>query len=142
MSGGADRAYARSSAPVRYRKGLVQIQMTHICAEIREVNQAYLGVHIGAVEIDLAAICVHDLADLLDVLFKNTMRRWVGDHDGRKTVTVLLGLGGEVLEVEITPCVALDRDNFVAGHHRAGGVGSVRRHRNETYVPVPSPRAS
>ena len=63
----ADRAHAGAAAAMRNAESLVQIEMADIGADIAGPGKADLRVQIGAVEIDLAAMLVDDVADLADV---------------------------------------------------------------------------
>ena len=78
-----DRAHARPPAPMGNAKGLVQIQVAHIAANITRSYQAHHGVHIGAIDIHLTAVLVGNVADLGHRFFKDTMGGWVCDHAGR-----------------------------------------------------------
>ena len=78
----ADRAHARAAAAMRNAERLVQIEMGDVGAVIAGPRQADLRVHVGAVEIDLSAMAVHDVADIADVLLEHAMRRGIGDHHG------------------------------------------------------------
>ena len=69
-----DWPHARPTAAVGNAERLVQIQVTDIRAEFRKLAQAYECVHVGAIQIDLTAVFVHEAADLLDRSFKNAVR--------------------------------------------------------------------
>ena len=62
----ADGAHAGAAAAVRDAEGLVQVQVADIAAQIAGARQADHGVHVGAVDIDLPAVVMGDLADFLD----------------------------------------------------------------------------
>ena len=70
----ADRSHARAAAAMRNAERLVQIEMADVGAVIAGPRQADLSVHVGAVEIDLSAVGVDDVADVTDVLFEHTVR--------------------------------------------------------------------
>ena len=53
-----DRAHARSAAAVRDAEGLVQVQVADVGAEVAGPRHPDHGVHVGAVEVDLAAVPV------------------------------------------------------------------------------------
>ena len=97
----ADRAHARSAAAMRDAEGLVQVEMADIGAVIAGPRQADLRVQVGAVEIDLAAMVMHDVADLADVLLEHAMRRGIGDHDGGEIFRMLLRLGAEIVDIDV-----------------------------------------
>src|SRR5882672_6783374 len=92
----ADRAHARAAAAMRNAEGLVQIEMADIGAVIAGPRQADLRIQIGAVEIDLSAMGVNDLADLADLLLEHAMRRGVGDHDRGEMIRMLLPFGAQI----------------------------------------------
>jgi len=80
---------------------LVQIDVTHVGAVVARPTQANLGVHVGAVEIHLAAMLMHDLAYLPDPRLEDSMRGRVGEHQGGQRLGMSPGLFGEVLDVHI-----------------------------------------
>ena len=61
----ADRAHARPAAAVRDAEGLVEVQVADVRAEIARPAQTHLGVHVRPVHVDLPAVTVDDVADLL-----------------------------------------------------------------------------
>ena len=123
----ADRSHAGAAAAMRNAERLVQIEMADVGAVIAGPRQADLRVHVGAVEIDLAAMAVHDVADLADVLLEHAMRRGIGDHDGGEVFGVLLRLGAEIVDVDIAARVAGDHHHLHADHAGGGRIGAVRR---------------
>jgi hypothetical protein len=60
--------------------------------EPQRVAAAHLGVHVGAVHVDLAAVGVDDAADLVHALLVHAVRGGVGDHERRQVGLVLLRL--------------------------------------------------
>ena len=132
----SDRAHARPAAAVRDAKRLVQIEVTDVGAEIAGPRQADKRVEIGAVEIDLAAVRVRDLAQFDDAFLEHAVRRWVGDHARGKPSGVRFGLGTEVRNVDVAARVGADDDDSHAAHLRRRRIGAVRRRRNETHVAV------
>ncbi len=113
--------------------------MTDIGANIGQAADPYLGVHVGTVEIDLTTVRVDDVAYFADVLFEDALGRGIGDHHGRQSIAMCLGLGLEILQIEIPPCVGAKGDDFAAGHDRARRVGSVRSSRNQADVALSLP---
>ena len=76
----ADRPHARPAAAVRNAEGLVQIQMADIRADIAGPVKPDLRIHVRAVHVNLPAVLVDDLADLLDRFFEHAMRGRISDH--------------------------------------------------------------
>ena len=97
----ADRPHAGAAAAVRDAEGLVQVEVADIRAEIAGPGQPDLRVQVGAVEIDLTAMGVHDVANVANAPFEDAVRRGIGDHHGREIVRMLLGLGRQVLDVDV-----------------------------------------
>ena len=60
----ADRAHARAAAAVRDAERLVQVQVADVGADVARAREADHRVHVRAVDVDLAAVLVHDRADL------------------------------------------------------------------------------
>ena len=115
-------------------EGLVQIEVADIGPDPRRRRQAHLRVHIGPVEIDLAAAGVDQGADLLDRGFEDPVGRGVGHHQGGQLMAVLRQLGPEVLEIDVPRQVAADRDHLEAAHRGRGRVGPVRARGNQADV--------
>src|SRR3979411_1324956 len=88
----ADRPHPGTAAAVRNAEGLVQIEMADIGAVIAGPRQPDLRIHVGAIEIDLSAMAMHDLANLAYVLLEHAMGRGIGDHHSGEILAVLLSL--------------------------------------------------
>jgi hypothetical protein len=101
--------------------------------------QADHGVHVGAVDVHLAAVVVDDRADFADAFLEHAVGRRVGDHQRGQAFAVLDGLGAQVVDVDVAAGVA-------GGHHHrmpamcGGRVGAVGRRRDQADVAVASPR--
>jgi hypothetical protein len=50
------RPHARAAAAVRDAEGLVQVQVAHVAAEFARRGHAHQRVHVGAVDVDTAAV--------------------------------------------------------------------------------------
>ena len=92
------------------------------------------GVEVGAVDVHLAAVVVHDLAELGDGVLVDAVRRRVGHHDRGEPLAVRLALRAQVVEVDRAVRGRLDHDDLHAGHHGGGGVGAVGRRRDQADV--------
>ena len=125
MGGHTDRANARATPTVGDAEGLVQIQMTDVSAECSRPAQANLGIEIGAIEVHLAAMAMHHLANGADACFEHPMGGGVGDHQGGKTVRVLGSAGGQILLVDVAFVVAGHGHHLETRHHGAGGIGAM-----------------
>ena len=59
--GNTNRTHARTAAAVRDAKCLVQVQMADVRADVRRAAKSDLGVHVGAVHVNLPAMLMNDL---------------------------------------------------------------------------------
>ncbi|CAI6084484.1 unnamed protein product [Clonostachys chloroleuca] len=133
----ANGTYSRAAAAVGDAEGLVEVEVADVGADVAGAAEADLGVHVGAVHVDLAAVLVDDAADLLDLGLEDAKGAGVGDHDGGDVLGVLLALGLEVGDVEVARLgVALDGDDLHADHGGACGVGAVGGDGDEADVSV------
>ncbi len=118
---------------MRNTERLVQIEMADIGAVIAGPRQSHLRVHVGAVEIDLAAMAVHDLADIADMLLEHAMGRGIGDHDRGKIFRMLFGLGAEIIDIDVAR-IAGDHHDLHAGHMSGGRIGAVGGGRDQAHL--------
>ncbi len=110
--------------------------MADVAANLARLGQAHHGVHVGTVNIDLTAVIMGDLADFLHGFFKHTMGRRIGDHAGRKIVGMLLRLGAEIGDINVTFLIRDDRNNLVTNHLCRSRVGAVGRGWDQADVAV------
>jgi len=113
---------------------LVQVEVADVGAEVKGSHQADLRVHVGAVHVDLAAVLVHDPADLHDRLLEHAVRARVGHHQCTQLFLVLSRLGPQIGDVDVAALVAGDDHHLHAAHRRTRRVGAVCRLRNQTDV--------
>src|SRR5436309_2343470 len=73
-------ARAGTSAAVRRRKSLVQVEMHHVHAEVARTRDAGQRVHVGAVHVQQRALGVEKSGDFADAFLKDPERRRIGDH--------------------------------------------------------------
>src|SRR3984957_8639824 len=85
----ADRPHAGTAAAVRNAECLVQVEMAEIGAVCAGPGEAPLRIQVGAVEINLPAMAMHDVADLANMLLEHAVGRGVGDHDSREMFRML-----------------------------------------------------
>ena len=104
------RPDARSAPTVRDAERLVQVEVRDIATETAGLGKTEERVEVGSVDVDLAAVLVHEGAHVADALFVHAVGRGVGDHDRRQGVSMLLTFRAEVIEV--------DRPVVPAGNHR------------------------
>ena len=133
MSAHRHRPDTRATTAVRNAERFVQIEMTHVGAEVPGFREPDEGVQVGAVDIDLATMTMHDIADLTDGSLEHTVSRGIGDHQCRETIADFLALAGEISEINVAVGVAGNYDNLHACHYGAGGVGSVCARRNQAH---------
>jgi hypothetical protein len=91
------------------------------------LGQADLRVHVGAVDVHLAAVRVDDVADLDHALLEHAVRGRVGDHDRGEALAVCFSaLAAEVLDIDVAVRIALGHHTTACRHLRRGRVGAVR----------------
>ena len=76
------RPGARAAAAMGRGKSLVQVQVHHVHAEIAGARLAYQRVHVGAIHVKQAALCMHKIGNLVNFLFEDAERIGIGEHDG------------------------------------------------------------
>ena len=136
VRGDADGAHAGSAAAVRNAEGFVEIEVADVGADVAGGGEADLGVHVGAVHVNLAAVGVDRGADVFDRGLEDAVGGRVGDHQRGEGVGVGGGLGGEVGDVDVAVGVAGDGDDLEAAHGGAGGIGAVGAGGDEADVAV------
>ena len=62
----ADGTDARTAAAVGDAEGFMEVEVADIGSDVAGTGEADLGVHVGAVHVNLAAVGVDDLADIDD----------------------------------------------------------------------------
>ncbi len=129
-----NRPHPRTAAAMRNRKCLVQVQVAHVRADCRRACQPDLRVHVRAVHVDLAAVLVHGRADLANPILEHAVRARIRHHEAREILVVLLGLGAQIVDVNIAAVVARHDHDGHAGQARTRRVGAVRRLRNQNDV--------
>ena len=132
-----DRPHARTAAAVGDAEGLVQVQVAHVGADGAGAREAHLRVHVRPVHVDLAAVGVHDRADLPHVLLEHAVGRGIRDHERAEGRLVRFGLLAEIGEVHVAPVVAGHRHHAKARGDGARRVGAVGGDGNEAHVAVP-----
>ena len=103
----------------------MQIQMRDIATELTRCAQADHGVEVGAVNIDLSTVLVHDVADVGDAFLKHAVCGRIGNHQRGEIGAVCFGFGFEVDDVDIAACVTVHDDDAHADHAGGGGIGAV-----------------
>jgi hypothetical protein len=125
VGGDADRPHARPAAAVGNAEGLVQVEVTDVGADVTRAGEPHLGIHVGPVHVDLAAVLVDDLADFLDAALENPVGGRIGHHQRGELLGVRLGLRAKVGQVDVALGIGLHHHHLHPGHHRAGGIGAV-----------------
>ena len=79
-------AHTRATATMRNSKGFVQVEVTDVGTDVSRVGKANLGVHVGAIHVDLTAVGMNNTGDLDDAFFIYTVRRRICNHDTCKDI--------------------------------------------------------
>src|SRR4051812_27101925 len=108
----SDGADARAAAAMGDAKSFVEVEGTDVGAEIAGATKADLGVHVGAIHVDLSAVGMNDVADLADCGFENPMGGRVGNHQGGEIVFVRVRFDPEIGQIDVAVFQASHGDNF------------------------------
>ena len=128
----ADRPHARAAAAVRDAEGLVQVQVADVGADVARAAEADLRVHVGAVHVDLPAVLVHDRGRSRGCPTRRRRASTDRSPSARPGCRECSAALARRSSTSMLPGrVALHRHHLHARHHRAGGVGAVRRHRDQ-----------
>ena len=123
----ANRPNAWPASTVRNTKRLVQVEVANVGAVIAGAAKTDLRVHVGAVHVNLAAVRVHDLANLADSRFKNAMCARIRHHERGQIARVLVCLRAQVGKIDISIFETRYRNDFESGHDRARRICPMRR---------------
>src|SRR5262249_46852093 len=86
------------AAPAMRRgEGLVQVQVHEVYTEVAGTNLADVRVHVGAVHVEQAALGMHKVGDLVNLVLKHTQRIGIGQHERGD---VFIHLRGERRDVD------------------------------------------
>ena len=113
-----DWAHSGPASTVGDGERLVEVEVGDVRPELREAGDAHQGVQVGPVHVHLAAVAVNDVADLDDALFEDAVGGRVGHHECRQGVRMLLGLGFQVIDVDVPFVVAGDHHHLHPRHRR------------------------
>src|SRR5690554_238265 len=133
----ADGAHAGATATVGNAECFVQVEVRDVATKIARAGKADLGVHVGAVDIHLAAMLMHDGASFAHTLLEHAVGRGVGEHDRRQSGAVLFGFGTQVVKINVALVVAFHHHHFHLRHGGRGGVGAVGGAGNQAYIAMP-----
>ena len=62
------------------RKGFVQIEVHEIHTKIAGTHLAYQGIHIGTIHVKQAALLMHDVRNLVNLLLEHSQGVGIGKH--------------------------------------------------------------
>src|SRR5581483_12004972 len=127
---------AGTAAAVRRRERLVQVQVHDVHAKVAGANLADQRVHVGAVHIELAALGVQDIGNLIDLLLENSQRVGIGKHEGGDVLVHLRRQCADVHHPGGIGFQVLHRVTADGGSRRIGAVGGVRNQNFLARVPL------
>ncbi len=122
-----DWTHTRAATAVRNAEGFVQVQVRHVRADKAWRGDAHLSVHVGTIEVNLAAVLVHDFAHFTDSLFVHTVSGRIGHHDAGELIAGLFCFRTQVRQIDVAVLIAGDNHHFHPCHLGRGRVGAVRR---------------
>ncbi len=100
-------------------------------------GEAHLRVQVGAVEIDLSAMAMHDVADLANMLLEHAVGGGIGDHDSGEILRMLRGLGAQVADIDVAARIARHHHDLHARHMGGSRIGAVGGGGDQADVAVP-----
>ena len=75
--------------------------MADVGAVIARAAKSALRVHIGAVQVNLAAVFVHDLANFANGWFENAVRARIRDHERGEVARMRVCFRAEIGQIDI-----------------------------------------
>ena len=99
------------------------VEVHQVGPHIARPDRAQDRVHVGPVEVEQGSAIMKQPGDLADLGIEQPEGVGVGDHEDGG---VVVELGLEVVQVDESFRVALDRDGLEARELRRGGIGAVR----------------
>ena len=126
------RPGSRTAAAMWRRKGLVQVEVHDVDANIARPCDSRERIHVGAVHVHQRAFGVQNLRDFGQVLLVNSQRRRVGDHQRSH---VFVHQSAQACDINLSVCARLDVFHFVSSDHCRGRIRPVRGVRNQHFLP-------
>ena len=117
---------------MRRRKGLVQVQVHHVHAEVAGARLAHQRIHVGAIHVKQRALGVQNVCDLVNLAFKNSNRGGIGQHQ-RGGIFVHLLLPSSARSMHAVG-VRFEILHLVTADRRGRRIGAVRRVGNQNLL--------
>src|SRR5437867_11106303 len=108
--------------------------MANVGTQVTGTAEADLRVQVRAVHVNLSAVLMDDLANLLDSFLEDAVGRGVGDHERGEVVAMSSGLLAEIGQIHVAIGVAANRQDAQAGHDGTGGIGGMGRIWNQVDI--------
>ena len=121
----ADGSHAGATATVRDAERLMEVEVDDIRAVVAGSTEADLGVHVGAIDVDLTTVLMHDIADLLDALLEHSMSRWVGHHQCSQFIFVSLRFFPKIIHINVSVVITFHDFHLHACHYAAGRISAM-----------------
>src|SRR6056300_244476 len=102
MGFNTDWSHTWAATTVRNCESLMQVQMRYVAAHITRFGQTHHCVHVGAINIYLAAFLMNQITDITNLLFEYTVSRWVGNHDARQISFMLFSFCTQIINIDVT----------------------------------------
>ena len=87
---------------MRNAKRFVKIQMANIGAVIARPAEPALRVHVRAIHVNLAAVFVHDFADLANGRLENAVSARLSHHQRGEILCVRVRFGAQIGKIDIS----------------------------------------
>ena len=103
----------------------MQVKVRDVRADKARRGNADLGVHVRAIEVNLAAKLMHHFAHFANGLFVNAVGGRIGHHDAGEVRRMLLGFRPQVSKIDIAVFIAGHHHHLHSRHLRGSRVGAV-----------------
>ena len=134
MSRHTDRTDAGTATAMGNAEGLVQVQMADIGTKGPRTAQTHLCIEVGAIEVHLTAMAMHQLADAANAGLEHAVGGGVGDHQRRQAVGMLRRASRQILLIDVAVVIAGHRHHLETRHHGTGGIGAMGTGGNQTDI--------
>ena len=109
----------------------MQVEVHHVHTEIAGANLANQGVHVGAIHIKQPALGMHDVGNLVDLLFEDSQRIRIRQH---QRGNIFVALCRQCSNIHHALCIGCHFLYGITNHRSRCRVSTVGRVRNENFL--------
>ena len=114
----------------------MQVEVRDICADKARRGDPNLSVHVRAIEVNLAAKLVYNVAHFTDRFFIHAVSRRIGHHDAGEIRSMLFCFCSQIVQVDVAVLITSDNHNLHPRHLCGCRVSAVGRSRDQTDIAV------